>query len=220
MQNLKKLQELYILKSLGVKYVDNEIVEDNDIDINHLPNNLASLSQVISNCNLCSLHKSRKNIVFGVGNENADLMFIGEAPGMYEDQEGLPFVGRSGELLNKMISNVLFIKREDVYIANILKCRPPNNRAPLDDEVDFCKGYLLKQISIIKPKIIVALGSVSFKYLLHDNTSISKARGHVFNFNGIKLIPTFHPSFLLRNPSAKKDAFEDLKIIKQLLDDL
>jgi DNA polymerase len=220
MQNLKRLQQLYILKSIGVKYLDNlELVDDN-IDVKHLPSDINKLEQIVLNCHLCQLSKSRKNVVFADGDINSDIMFVGEAPGMYEDELGLPFVGRAGELLTKMIENVLLIKREEVYIANIIKCRPPNNRVPTQEEVDCCKEYIIKQIDIVKPKIIVALGTTSYQHLLNDNTPISKARGHILNFNGIKLIPTYHPSYLLRNPSAKKDAFVDMKLVKRLLDDI
>jgi DNA polymerase len=220
MQNLKRLQQLYILKSIGVKYLDNlELIDDN-IDVKHLPSDINKLEQIVLNCHLCQLSKSRKNVVFADGGINSDIMFVGEAPGMYEDELGLPFVGRAGELLTKMIENVLLIKREEVYIANIIKCRPPNNRVPSQEEVDCCKEYIIKQIDIVKPKIIVALGMTSYQHLLNDNTPISKARGHILNFNGIKLIPTYHPIYLLRNPSAKKDAFVDMKLVKRLLDDI
>ena len=147
-------------------------------------------------------------------------MFVGEAPGRNEDLKGRVFVGRAGELLTKMIENVLYIKRESVYISNIVKCRPPNNRAPTSSEALTCRAYLFKEIEIVKPKIIVALGSSAYHYLTNDNTPISQIRGNVIDFNSGKLIPTFHPSYLLRNPSAKKEAFADMLKVKELLENL
>jgi len=179
---------------------------------------LDEIEDRVKNCHLCPLAKSRKNVVFGEGNENANLMFIGEGPGANEDESGKPFVGRAGMLLTKIIENVLNLKREDVYIANIVKCRPPNNRVPTLEEVSACKPYLQEQISKIKPKIIVALGSTSYHHLSDDyNMSISKIRGEVLEYGDAKLIPTYHPSYLLRNPSAKKDVFADMLKVKKLL---
>jgi len=134
-----------------------------------------------------------------------------------EDKTGRPFVGRAGQLLTKIINNVLELERKDIYIANIVKCRPPHNRVPTIEEAETCKPYLLKQIDIINPDILVCLGKTAFMYLMESNTPISKVRGLVFEFKGKKVIPTFHPSFLLRNPSAKKDAFKDFLLIKSML---
>ena len=189
---------------------------DKNIDIK-MPKDLVQLKEIVLNCSLCNLSKTRTNVVFGEGNPNSKIMFIGEAPGREEDIQGRPFVGRSGEMLTKMIENVLFLKRDEVYISNIVKCRPPQNRDPQIEEVESCKGYLLKQIEIINPKIIVTLGRIAFKYLLNDETPITKARGKIYNFKGIKVIPTFHPSYLLRNPSKKKEALRDLQFIKEFL---
>jgi DNA polymerase len=192
------------------------VQQQDNLDI--LPNEMENLKKDVSHCHLCDLAKSRKNIVFGEGNENADLMFIGEGPGANEDQSGRPFVGRAGELLTKIIENVLNLKREDVYIANIVKCRPPENRVPTLEEVSACKPYLLAQIKMVKPKIIVALGSTSFHHLTGEyETPISKIRGEVLEFGQAKLIPTYHPSFLLRNPSSKKEVFEDMLKVKGML---
>lgn len=168
-------------------------------------------------CHLCDLSKSRTNVVFGEGNPHAEIMFIGEGPGATEDSMGRPFVGRSGELLTKMIENVLLIPRKEVYIANIVKCRPPNNRAPTPTEAHTCQPFLLKQIALVKPKLIVTLGATAYHYLTGDETGISKVRGSIVQQKGYTLIPTYHPSFLLRNPSAKKDVFEDLKKVKALM---
>jgi DNA polymerase len=144
-------------------------------------------------------------------------MFVGEAPGSSEDSVGKPFIGRSGELLTKMIENVLLIDRKDVYITNIVKCRPRDNAEPTPIEAHTCQPYLLKQIELIQPKFIVALGATAYHYLSGDETNISKIRGTIHKQNGYTLIPTYHPSYLLRNPSAKKDVFEDLKMLKSLM---
>jgi DNA polymerase len=144
-------------------------------------------------------------------------MFVGEGPGATEDNTGRPFVGRAGELLTKMIQNVLLIPRSEVYIANIVKCRPPQNRVPTSKEALTCKPYLQKQIEIIQPKLIVTLGATAYSYLSNDNTPISKVRGHLLDMQQYKILPTFHPSYLLRNPSAKKDAFADMLKIKEFL---
>jgi DNA polymerase len=144
-------------------------------------------------------------------------MFIGEGPGEMEDKTGRPFVGRAGKLLTKIIENVLELKRDDVYIANIVKCRPPNNRVPTIEEAETCKPYLLKQIDIINPEILVCLGKTAFMYLMNTHMPISKVRGQIFEYKGKKVIPTYHPSFLLRNPSAKKEAYKDFLLIKSML---
>jgi uracil-DNA glycosylase family 4 len=169
------------------------------------------------NCSRCKLHKlGRRQIVFGVGNPDADLMFVGEAPGGDEDIQGIPFVGRAGQLLTKMI-NAIQIERDDVYIANVIKCRPPQNRNPDPDEVETCEPFLFQQIDAIQPKVIVALGSFAAKTLLRTQDPISRLRGRVYAFRGAKLIPTFHPAFLLRSPDRKRDAWEDLKKARAIL---
>ncbi|MDO8535407.1 MAG: uracil-DNA glycosylase [Candidatus Omnitrophota bacterium] len=177
---------------------------------------LDSLKTEISNCKRCSLHKTRHNIVLGAGNPKAELMFIGEAPGEDEDLQGFPFVGRAGQLLTKIIE-AMGLKRSDVYIANILKCRPPNNRPPLPLEITECEAILKKQIDIIKPKIICTLGKFASQTLLRTETTISALRGNFKEYNGIKLMPTFHPAYLLRNPNDKKLVWSDMKkIMKEL----
>jgi uracil-DNA glycosylase family 4 len=165
-------------------------------------------------CKLCSL--GRKQIVFGVGNPNADLMFVGEAPGRDEDIQGIPFVGRAGQKLTQIIE-AIGLKREDVYIANVIKCRPPENRNPEPDEVEQCEPFLFRQVDTIKPKVIVALGTFAAKSLLKSNESISRLRGRVFDYRGAKLVPTFHPAFLLRNPSCRREVWEDMKKVRALL---
>ncbi|MFZ2658597.1 MAG: uracil-DNA glycosylase [Victivallales bacterium] len=160
-------------------------------------------------CTRCRLHKSRTNPVFGDGSIKAELMFIGEGPGRDEDEQGIPFVGKAGQLLDKMIEAMQFTRKE-VYIANIVKCRPPDNRAPMDDEAEQCLPYLLRQIEIIQPKAIVLLGAVPLKYIL-GQAGVTKIRGNWKEFRGIKVMPTLHPAYLLRNPAAKKDAWDDLQ---------
>ena len=214
MNRLSKLKHLYNLKMLGYEYFEGFIVKEESVS---MPKDLKKLKSLVKSCHLCPLSKTRTDAVFGEGNPEAKLMFIGEAPGREEDIEGKPFVGRSGQMLTKMIENVLKLKREDVYITNIVKCRPPQNRDPQSEEVDVCRGYLLKEIEIVKPQIIVTLGRIAFSYLLNDATPITKARGKMYQFNAIKVIPTFHPSYLLRNPSKKIDVLADLRYIKEFL---
>jgi uracil-DNA glycosylase family 4 len=168
-------------------------------------------------CARCKLHTlGRRQIVFGVGNPEADLMFVGEAPGADEDIQGEPFVGRAGQLLTKIIA-AIGLSREDVYIANVIKCRPPQNRNPEPDEVDTCEPFLFRQIDAIQPKVIVALGSFAARALLRTQDPISRLRGRVFEYRGSKLIPTFHPAYLLRNPSSKKEVWDDMKLVRTLL---
>lgn len=181
------------------------------------PAALRLIREEIGDCTRCRLHKQgRKQIVFGVGNPNADLMFIGEAPGADEDEQGEPFVGRAGQLLNNMIK-AMGITREDVYIANIIKCRPPGNRTPERDECETCSPFLMQQIKVISPKAIVALGAVAAKTLLAVNAPMSELRGHWYDFRGTKLAVTYHPAFLLRDPRQKKETWKDLQMVMKEL---
>ena len=219
MKNLKNallLKQLYQLKQLGYRYTSASIFKEDATDL-ALPNSLEKLREQALKCHLCELSKSRTNVVFGEGNPNAAVMFVGEGPGATEDSMGRPFVGRSGELLTKMIENVLLIPRSEVYIANIVKCRPPNNRVPTPTEAHTCQPFLNRQIELVKPKIIITLGGTAYHYLTGDETGITKVRGTLHQQHGYTLIPTYHPSFLLRNPSAKKEVFEDLKKVKALM---
>jgi len=179
---------------------------------------LESIRHDIGDCTRCPLHAlGRRQIVFGVGNPNADLMFVGEAPGADEDVQGEPFVGRAGQLLTKIIE-AIGLSRSDVYIANVIKCRPPGNRNPEPAEVATCKPFLMQQIDTIRPKVIVALGTFAAHALLDTDTPISRLRGRVQPFRGgIKLVPTFHPAFLLRSPDRKRDVWEDMKLVRDLL---
>jgi DNA polymerase len=170
-----------------------------------------------ADCSRCKLHTlGRQQIVFGVGNPNAELMFVGEAPGADEDEQGIPFVGRAGQLLTKIIE-AIDLKRDDVYIANIIKCRPPQNRNPEPDEVASCEPFLFRQVDSIKPKVIVALGKYAAQTLLRTDAPISRIRGKQFDYRGATLIPTFHPAYLLRNPSSKREVWEDMKLVRSLL---
>ena len=176
--------------------------------------NLEDLENSIKGCNKCKLCNSRNNIVFGVGNKNAKIMFIGEGPGADEDAQGIPFVGKAGQLMNKAFEGI-GLKRDDVYIANIVKCRPPQNRNPEKDEVEACINYLRNQVMIIKPKIIVLLGNVALKNILGDEYGITKVRGNWIERKGIWYMPTFHPAALLRDESKKLDFWKDLKKVKE-----
>ena len=168
-------------------------------------------------CTRCKLHTlGRTQVVFGVGNPNADLMFVGEAPGADEDIQGEPFVGRAGQLLTKIIE-AIDLRREDVYIANVIKCRPPGNRNPEPDEVEQCEPFLFRQIDTVKPKVIVALGKFAAQCLLRTNDPITRIRGREFKYRDAILIPTYHPAYLLRTPSAKREVWEDMKRVRAIL---
>ena len=178
---------------------------------------LSGIRADIGDCTRCKLHTlGRQQIVFGVGNPQADLMFVGEAPGRDEDIQGIPFVGRAGQLLTKIIE-AIGLKREDVYIANVIKCRPPENRNPEPDEVETCEPFLFRQIDVIKPKVVVALGKFAAQTLLRTLDPISRLRGRVYDYRGVRLVPTFHPAYLLRNPSSKREVWEDMKLVRSLL---
>jgi DNA polymerase len=180
------------------------------------PAMLQAIREEIGDCTRCRLHKGRTNLVFGVGNVNADLMFVGEGPGADEDAQGEPFVGRAGQLLNNMIS-AMGLKREDVYIANVVKCRPPGNRTPEKDECDTCSPFLMQQIDVIRPRVIVALGAVAAKNLLAMNDSMANLRGRWYDFRDSKLLVTYHPAYLLRDPRQKKEAWKDLQMVMKYL---
>jgi len=171
----------------------------------------------IGDCQRCKLAGGRKTIVFGQGSPQAQLMFVGEAPGADEDEQGLAFVGRAGQLLTDIIEKGLKIPRADVFIANVLKCRPPQNRNPEPDEILSCQPFLEKQIALIRPKVLVGLGKFSAQWLFKSMEPISRLRGRIGDYDGIKVVPTFHPAYLLRNPGAKKDVWEDMKVVRRLL---
>ncbi len=177
--------------------------------------NLKEIEQVVLQCQKCSLAQTRTNVVFGMGDPHAEIMFIGEAPGENEDLQGLPFVGRAGELLDRILAAIA-LKRSQVYIANIIKCRPPNNRTPNSEEVESCFPYLFAQIEAIQPKLIVCLGLVAARNLLHIEYKLGDFRGKIFQFNGIDVVVTYHPAAILRNPNLKPDTWEDFKMIRKL----
>lgn len=174
----------------------------------------AHIGPQCTRCKLCTL--GRRQVVFGVGNPRADLMFVGEAPGADEDEQGVPFVGRAGQLLTKIIE-AIELRRDDVYIANVIKCRPPGNRNPEPDEVDTCEPFLFRQIDVVQPKVVVALGKFAAQSLLRTDTPITRLRGQVHAFRGAQLVPTFHPAYLLRSPDKKRETWEDMKLVRALL---
>ncbi len=178
---------------------------------------LEELRREVESCFKCSIAKSRTHVVFGEGSPHAQVFFVGEAPGREEDLQGRPFVGRAGKLLTMAIESLGW-KREDVYIGNILKCRPPGNRDPLPEEIENCEPFLIKQIEIIKPKVICALGAYAAKTLLKTKAPITRIRGRFHDYRGIKLFPTFHPAFILRNPQMKREFIEDLRKVKEFIE--
>ncbi len=177
---------------------------------------LEAIRADLNDCRRCKLCTTRQNIVFGSGNPNAELMFIGEAPGADEDEQGLPFVGRAGQLLTRIIE-AMGMSREEVYICNILKCRPPGNRNPEPDEIEACEPFLFRQISAVKPKVVCALGLFGSQTLLRSKEAIGRLRGRLLDYRGIKMMATFHPAYLLRNPNEKRKVWEDVQIIRDYL---
>jgi len=180
---------------------------------------LNELEKLICDCSKCRLHLGRNKFVFGTGNPNADVLVIGEGPGAEEDKQGLPFVGRAGKLLTDMLKAIKF-ERNDVYIGNIVKCRPPENRTPMQDEMDTCLPYLKKQVELIKPKLILCLGLTAAKGLLKKKESLGQLRKSVFEYEGAKVIVSYHPAALLRNPHWKKDSWEDLKKFRKMYEEI
>ncbi|TLY48544.1 MAG: uracil-DNA glycosylase [Gammaproteobacteria bacterium] len=222
----KKMEiPLWILQDSGNK-LSKEKIKDDDMSKKVITReqkistlDWPKLKLAVNNCRACDLYKTRTNPVFGVGNPNADLLVIGEAPGANEDKQGEPFVGRGGQLLTNMLSAIGF-KRGDYYIANILKSRPPNNRDPSLAEVTACTPYLLRQISLIKPKLILAVGRIAAHFLLGTDASMASLRGNLFHFgaNKIPLLVTYHPAYLLRSPREKRKAWQDMLCVKKQLD--
>ncbi|HYI09687.1 MAG TPA: uracil-DNA glycosylase [Thermoanaerobaculia bacterium] len=216
------LQELAYLRELGYTHLDLtpvrtkteaavEAMGDAALEAaGDQPGAFDALRLEAHNCQSCRLAGTRTNVVFGVGNPNADLMFIGEAPGFDEDKKGEPFVGRAGQLLTDIIK-AMKLTRDDVYIANVIKCRPPENRNPEPDELESCRPFIQRQVALIQPKVIVTLGRFGLQSLTEKSYGISAVRGQWLDYNGIKLMPTYHPAYLLRTPSAKKDVWNDMK---------
>ena len=225
-EQIEKLEEVIALDQARREFINEDF--DRDFDRRSEDEELKKKSidpvaalklirEDIGECTRCKLHaQGRKQIVFGVGNPKAELMFVGEGPGADEDEQGEPFVGRAGQLLNKMIE-AMGINREDVYIANVVKCRPPGNRTPERDETETCSPFLFRQIETIKPKAIVALGAVAAKSLLGINDTMANMRGQWYDFRGTKLRVTYHPAFLLRDPRQKGEAWKDLQEVMKYL---
>jgi uracil-DNA glycosylase len=209
-------------RALGVSFVETAVRESPQAAVHPVApamerssasqtGRLAAVREELGDCTRCKLHKVRKNIVFGEGNPNAALVFVGEGPGQEEDLQGRPFVGAAGQLLTDIIVKGMQLKREDVYICNIVKCRPPGNRNPEPDEIEACEPFLIKQLRAINPQIIIGLGNVAVKTLLKTKEGITSLRGNWKTYQGIPLMPTFHPAYLLRTPSDKKLVWEDIK---------
>lgn len=182
------------------------------------PETLEEIRSDLGACTRCKLHAGRTKLVFGVGSPTADLVFVGEAPGQDEDRQGIPFVGRAGQLLTRIIA-AIGLSRDEVYIANVIKCRPPRNRNPEPDEVATCEPFLFRQLDVIRPRVVVALGGFAIRTLLQTDEAVSRLRGRVFDYRGAKLVPTFHPAYLLRSPERKRDVWEDMKRVRALLAD-
>jgi uracil-DNA glycosylase len=212
------LRNLYNLKSFGYEYHETLDFFSSEVKNFKLPNNLDALKNSVEHCYLCELCKSRKNVLFGYGNPNSDIMFISDEPSNSEDEIGAFYSGKSGELLTKMIENVLNIHKEEVYLTTLVKCKSLNGLN--NSNIDTCNDYLLKQIELINPKLIVALGEKTYSYLLKNSMNFAQIRGKDLVYNGVTLIATFSPSFLLRNPSSKKDAYYDMLKIKNYMESL
>ncbi len=203
-------QELAFLRDLGYTHLDLNVAPAPPPAGDIGDDDWTLLQREALACTKCRLAGTRTQVVYGTGNPNADLMFIGEAPGRDEDQQGKPFVGRAGALLTDIIK-AMKLTRDDVYIANVIKCRPPENRNPEPDELDACRPFIRRQIDIIKPKVIVTLGRFALQSLMEKGFSITAARGSWLDYNGVKVMPTYHPAYLLRNPAAKKEVWQDMK---------
>jgi len=219
MKNLKNallLKQLYQLKQLGYKYTSISAYTEDEPNLT-LPNTLDSLKKQSDECHLCTLSKSRQKVVFGEGNASASIMFVGDFPSSADDSAGKIFTGRSGEILTKMIENVLKLSRKEVYITNILKCKALDNQTPSSAHTHTCHPYLLKEIELVKPSVIVTLGELAYHTLSEDDSPLEKIRGITYIKDNYTIIPTYHPNHLLRNPSAKKEVFEDLLKIKELI---
>jgi uracil-DNA glycosylase len=197
---------------------ESEAPRDETAVVRQRDESLEEVRADLGECKRCRLNEKRSHIVFGTGNPKAGLMFIGEGPGHEEDRQGLPFVGAAGQLLTKII-HAIDLTREDVYITNVVKCRPPNNRDPEPDEVEACRPFLDRQIESIRPRVICALGRVAALNLLRTDEGITRIRGKIYSYRGAKLVPTYHPAFLLRNPAKKRECWEDMKLIRRLLDE-
>jgi DNA polymerase len=219
MKNLKNallLKQLYQLKQLGYKYTSVTPYKEDEPNFT-LPNSLDSLEKQAKECHLCTLSKTREKVIFGEGNPHADIMFVGDTPSNSDESMGKLFTGRSGEMLTKMIENVLQLQRDDIYLTNILKCRSLENQTISPKHAHTCHSYLLKEINLVQPKIILTLGESAYFYLTGDTTPLTTIRGVIQQKEHYTVIPTYHPNHLLRNPSVKKDVLDDLLKLKSLI---
>jgi len=213
------IEKARLLKKMGI---ESWILRDTPVsttELSAIPDSQATwdeLAHCVKDCIKCPLHKTRTQTVLGVGNKHADLLIVGEAPGANEDQQGEPFVGPAGSLLNEMLKSI-GLTREQVFIANILKCRPPNNRDPQPDEVNQCIDYLLQQISLLKPKLILAVGRISAQNLLNRTETLAQLRNHLHHYHNTPVIVTYHPAYLLRSPGQKRQAYKDLLRVQEFL---
>ena len=214
----KKKNKSSVVKEPSTVFTEPELFPEEREDWEKA-SSLEELEKLICNCTKCDLHKNRNKFVFGTGNPNADVLVIGEGPGAEEDKQGLPFVGRAGKLLTDMLKAIKF-EREDVFIGNVVKCRPPGNRTPLPDEMETCMPYLKKQVELIQPKLILCLGLTAARGLLRKRESLGSLRGKVFEYENAKVMVTYHSAALLRNPHWKKDCWEDLKKFRKLYDEI
>jgi len=214
----KKKKESSVVKESSPVYEEPALFHDEKADWEKTTT-LKELEKLICDCTKCRLHEGRSKFVFGTGNPKADVLVIGEGPGAEEDKQGLPFVGRAGKLLTDMLKAIKF-EREEVYIGNIVKCRPPDNRTPMQDEMETCIPYLRKQVELINPKFILCLGLTAAKGLLNKKESLGQLRKSVFEYEVAKVIVSYHPAALLRNPNWKKDSWEDLKKLRKMYEDL
>ncbi len=217
MNDLKSYLEY--LKNMGIESLPTTVTSAREQPPSSSFSTLREVREELGDCKRCKLHLTRKTLVFGEGNEKATLMVVGEGPGYDEDVQGRPFVGKAGQLLTKILQAIQ-LERGQVYIANIVKCRPPQNRNPEPDEVRACRPFLLKQIHAIQPGIICALGTVAAQSLLQTGEKITALRGRSFDLEGIRVVPTYHPAYLLRNPERKREVWEDMKRIAQWMKDL
>jgi uracil-DNA glycosylase len=202
------------VEALPVSRIKAAVPHSSPSPLPHTTLTLEEIRRELGDCRRCKLHRTRRTLVFGEGNEEAKLMFVGEGPGYDEDVQGRPFVGRAGQLLTKIIQSIR-LQREEVYITNIIKCRPPQNRNPEPDEIECCHPFLLKQIRTIQPQIICALGTFAAQTLLKTDAKISALRGSFYDLAGMKVLPTYHPAYLLRNPERKREVWEDMKKISE-----
>jgi DNA polymerase len=215
----KLLYNLNLLKSIGYEYSQGINFKNSNSEEVKLPNDIKQLEELVKNCHLCQLSKFRENVLFGRGNINSNVMILKESPTIAEDEVDTFYVGKSGELLVNMIEKVLKVDCDDIYITNIVKCISPNSEIK-SEHVNYCKAYLDKQIELIKPKLLVILGESVYRYFTNDNTAFSEIRGKVIHNNDLDIICTYEPSFLLRNPSSKSEAYEDLLKIKAIMEQM